>query len=150
MLENRLVMKRVFPELFDNYGILPVDDYPLDLFDTLAAVSPRPLQQPEIVVLTPGIFNSAYFEHAYLAQRMGCELVEGRDLFVDSDDCVYMRTVSGPERVDVIYRRIDDLFLDPEAFRSDSTLGVPGLLRAWRAGSRSWTTPTGSWFTIAR
>ena len=135
MLENRLVMKRVLPELFEDYGILPVDDYPLELFDTLAAVSPRPMEKPEIVVLTPGIFNSAYFEHAYLAQRMGCELVEGRDLFVDNDDCVYMRTVRGPEQVDVIYRRIDDLFLDPEAFRADSMLGVPGLMRAWRAGN---------------
>ncbi|MEM7503967.1 MAG: circularly permuted type 2 ATP-grasp protein [Pseudomonadota bacterium] len=135
MLENRLVMKRVFPELFENYGILPVDDYTSDLFDTLAAVSPRPGEQPNIVVLTPGIYNSAYFEHAYLAQHMGCELVEGRDLFVDTDDCVYMRTVDGPERVDVIYRRIDDLFLDPEAFRPDSSLGVAGLLRAWRAGN---------------
>ena len=85
-------------------------------------------------MLTPGIYNSAYFEHAYLAQQMGCELVEGRDLFVDEDDCVYMRTVDGPERVDVIYRRIDDLFLDPEAFLPESTLGVPGLMRAWKAG----------------
>lgn len=135
MLENRLVMKRVFPELFENYGILPVDDYPSDLYDTLAAVSPRPGEQPVIVVLTPGIYNSAYFEHAYLALNMGCELVEGRDLFVDSDDCVYMRTVDGPERIDVIYRRIDDLFLDPEAFSKDSSLGVPGLMRAWRAGN---------------
>ena len=86
-------------------------------------------------MLTPGIFNSAYFEHAYLAQQMGCELVEGRDLFVDEDDCVYMRTVSGPQRVDVIYRRIDDEFMDPEAFRPDSMLGVHGLLRAWKAGN---------------
>ncbi|ADC61422.1 circularly permuted type 2 ATP-grasp protein [Allochromatium vinosum] len=134
MLENRLVAKRVFPELFEHYAPLPVDDYPSQLFDTLAALSPRPADYPEVVVLTPGIYNSAYFEHAYLAQQMGCELVEGRDLFVDDDDCVYMRTVDGAARVDVIYRRVDDLFLDPEAFRPDSSLGVPGLLRAWKAG----------------
>jgi uncharacterized circularly permuted ATP-grasp superfamily protein len=134
MLENRLVTKRVFPELFDHYRPLPVDDYPSQLFDTLAALSPRPGDYPRVVVLTPGIYNSAYFEHAYLAQQMGCELVEGRDLFVETDDCVYMRTVDGPERVDVVYRRIDDLYLDPEAFLPESTLGVPGLLRAWKAG----------------
>ncbi|NCA71553.1 MAG: circularly permuted type 2 ATP-grasp protein [Sphingobacteriia bacterium] len=134
MLENRLVIKRVLPELFEHYAPLPVDDYPSQLFDTLAALSPRPGDDPTVVVLTPGIYNSAYFEHAYLAQQMGCELVEGRDLFVDSDDCVYMRTVDGPERVDVVYRRIDDLFLDPEAFLPDSALGVPGLMRAWKAG----------------
>jgi len=135
MLENRLVTKRVFPELFENYAPLPVDDYPSQLFDTLAALSPRPADYPEVVVLTPGIYNSAYFEHAYLAQQMGCELVEGRDLVVCEDDCVYMRTVDGLQRVDVIYRRIDDLFLDPEAFRPDSALGVNGLLRAWKAGN---------------
>jgi len=135
MLENRLVTKRVFPELFEDYAPLPVDDYPSQLFDTLAALSPRPADYPEVVVLTPGIYNSAYFEHSYLAQQMGCELVEGRDLFVDEDDCVYMRTVDGPSRVDVIYRRVDDLFLDPQAFRPDSALGVSGLLRAWKAGT---------------
>lgn len=135
MLENRLVTKRVFPELFQELAPLPVDDYPSQLFDTLAALSPRPADYPEVVVLTPGIYNSAYFEHAYLAQQMGCELVEGRDLVVEADDCVYMRTTRGPKRVDVIYRRIDDLFLDPEAFQADSLLGVPGLLRAWRAGN---------------
>ncbi|AGA89537.1 hypothetical protein Thimo_0698 [Thioflavicoccus mobilis 8321] len=135
MLENRLVTKRVFPELFEHYAPLPVDDYPSELFDTLAALSPRPADYPQVVVLTPGIYNSAYFEHAYLAQQMGCELVEGRDLFVADDDCVYMRTVDGPERVDVIYRRVDDLFLDPEAFRPESMLGVPGLVRAWKAGN---------------
>ena len=135
MLENRLVTKRVFPELFETYAPLPVDEYPLQLFDTLAALSPRKTRRPEVVVLTPGIYNSAYFEHAYLAQQMGCELVEGRDLYVDDeDDCVYMRTVSGPQRVDVIYRRIDDDFMDPEAFRPDSMLGVRGLLRAWKNG----------------
>ena len=134
MLENRLVTKRVFPELFEVYSPQPVDDYPSELFDTLAALSPRPGDCPEIVVLTPGIYNSAYFEHAYLAQQMGCELVEGRDLIVGDDDCVYMRNVEGLSRVDVIYRRIDDLFIDPEAFNPDSMLGVPGMMRAWKAG----------------
>jgi uncharacterized circularly permuted ATP-grasp superfamily protein len=135
MLENRQVTKRVFPELFENYSILPVDDYPSQLFDMLASLSPRPSDYPEIVVLTPGIYNSAYFEHSYLAQRMGVELVEGADLVVGDDDCVYMRTIRGLERVDVIYRRIDDLFLDPEAFSPDSLLGVRGLMRAWRKGN---------------
>jgi len=134
MLENRMVAKRVFPELFDTSAILPVDDYPSQLYDTLAALSPRPGDRPTIVLLTPGVFNSAYFEHAYLAQAMGIELVEGSDLFVADDDCTYMRTVYGPQRVDVIYRRVDDLFIDPEAFRPDSVLGVPGLIRSWRAG----------------
>lgn len=135
MLENRAVMKRVFPDLFEHYNILPVDDYPAQLYDTLASISPRPAPYPEVVVLTPGIYNSAYFEHAYLAQQMGVELVEGSDLAVGDDDCVYMRTVDGPARVDVIYRRVDDLFIDPEAFRADSMIGVPGLLRAWRKGN---------------
>lgn len=135
MLENRQVMKRVFPELFELMGILPVDDYPSQLYDCLAALSPRPAERPEVVVLTPGIYNSAYFEHAYLAQQMGAELVEGPDLMVDDDDCVYMRTIEGRARVDVIYRRIDDLFLDPEVFNPDSTLGVPGLMRAWKQGN---------------
>lgn len=134
MIENRMVMKRVFPELFENSSIHPVDDYPNRLYDMLASLSPRPADYPMIVVLTPGIYNSAYFEHSYLAQQMGVELVEGRDLFVDDDDCVYMRTIGGLERVDVIYRRIDDDFLDPEAFNPDSALGVPGLMRAWRNG----------------
>ncbi len=135
MLENRLVTKRVFPELFETYSPLPVDDYPSELFDTLAALSPRPGDNPEIVVLTPGIYNSAYFEHAYLAQQMGCELVEGRDLVVEKDDCVYMRNIEGLSRVDVIYRRIDDDFLDPQVFRPDSMLGVPGLFEAFAAGN---------------
>lgn len=135
MLENRSVTKRVFPELFRHQIIAPVDDYPSDLFDTLAALSPRPGDEPEVVVLTPGIFNSAYFEHSYLAQRMGAQLVEGGDLVVDTDDCVYMRTVDGLTRVDTVYRRINDAFLDPEAFRKDSMLGVPGLIRAWRKGN---------------
>ena len=135
MLENRQVVKRVFPELFESAAILPVDDYPSQLYDMLTALSPRKQERPEVVVLTPGIYNSAYFEHAYLARQMGCELVEGRDLAVDSDDCVYMQTMRGWTRVDVIYRRIDDEFLDPEVFRKDSTLGVPGLMRAWAAGN---------------
>ena len=135
MLENREITKRVLPELFENYSILPVDDYPSQLYSTLASLSPRALRRPCIAVLTPGIFNSAYFEHAYLAQGMGAELVEGSDLFVDTDDCVYMSTVDGPARVDVIYRRIDDDFLDPDSFREDSTLGVPGIMRAWKKGN---------------
>jgi uncharacterized circularly permuted ATP-grasp superfamily protein len=134
MLENRMVAKRVFPELFETSAILPVDDYPAQLYDTLAALSPRPGDTPVIALLTPGVFNSAYFEHAYLAQAMGIELVEGGDLFVADDDCTYMRTVYGPHRVDVVYRRVDDLFIDPEVFRPDSMLGVPGLIRSWRAG----------------
>lgn len=136
MLENRAITKRVLPELFENDDILPVGSYTSNLFDTLAALSPRDIENPEIVVLTPGIYNSAYFEHAFLAQQMGAELVEGSDLFVDKeDDCVYMKTINGPERVDVIYRRIDDLFLDPEAFDGESVLGVPGLMRAWSKGN---------------
>jgi uncharacterized circularly permuted ATP-grasp superfamily protein len=135
MLENRLVMKRVFPELFEDVSILPVDGYPTRLFDTLASLSPRPADYPTVVVMTPGIYNSAYFEHSYLAQQMGVELVAGSDLVVQDDDCVYLRTIGGLERVDVIYRRVDDLFLDPETFRSDSLLGAPGLMRAWRKGN---------------
>ncbi|MEM1404207.1 MAG: circularly permuted type 2 ATP-grasp protein [Pseudomonadota bacterium] len=135
MVENREITKRVLPEIFQNYSILPVDDYPSQLYRTLAALSPRERKRPVIVVLTPGIYNSAYFEHAFLAQGMGAELVEGADLFVQDDDCVYMRTVDGPVRVDVIYRRIDEDFMDPEAFREDSVLGVAGLMRAWHAGN---------------
>jgi uncharacterized circularly permuted ATP-grasp superfamily protein len=134
MLENRLVMKRVYPELFQAYSIQPVDDYPLRLYETLASLSPRTDQEPEVVVLTPGFYNAAYFEHAYLAQQMGAELVEARDLVV-MDEHVYMKTIAGPQRVDVIYRRTDDIFLDPEAFDPESVLGVPGLIRAWRAGN---------------
>lgn len=135
MLENREITKRVLPELFENYSIQPVGDYPSRLHSTLASLSSRKEGRPCIVLLTPGIFNSAYFEHAYLAQAMGVELVEGGDLFVADDDCVYMRTVDGPTRVDVVYRRIDDEFLDPEVFRKDSTLGVAGIMRAWKAGN---------------
>nr|WP_289109730.1 circularly permuted type 2 ATP-grasp protein [uncultured Halomonas sp.] len=134
MLENRNVTKRVLPELFASGKILPVDDYVAQLYDMLAAMSPRPGDDPQVVVLTPGIYNSAYFEHAYLAQQMGVELVQGSDMLVDDDDVVYMRTVEGLRRVDVIYRRVDDEFLDPEAFNPHSMLGVPGLMRAWRAG----------------
>jgi len=134
MLENRLVMKRVFPELFEDYSILPVDGYSTRLFDMLASLSPRPADYPTIVVLTPGIYNSAYFEHSYLAQQMGVELVSGSDLFVGDDDCVYMRTINGRAQVDVIYRRVDDLYMDPEVFHPDSVLGVPGIMRAWRRG----------------
>lgn len=135
MLENRAITKRVLPELFEKIDIARVDDYPARLFDTLVGLSPRKIKKPVIVVLTPGIFNSAYFEHAYLAQQMGVELVEGSDLVVQSDDIVYMKTISGLERVDVIYRRIDDLFLDPEVFDKTSVLGVAGLMRAWRKGN---------------
>ncbi len=135
MLENRLVMKRVFPELFEDCSILPLDGYSTRLFDMLASLSPRPADFPTIVVLTPGIYNSAYFEHSYLAQQLGVELVSGSDLFVGDDDCVYMRTINGRERVDVIYRRVDDLFMDPEVFNPDSKLGVPGIMRAWSKGN---------------
>ena len=135
MLENRSVSKRILPELFEQIDIAPVDDYSAQLFDTLRALSPRAIAKPVVVVLTPGIFNSAYFEHAFLAQQMGCELVEGSDLVVQEDDCVYMKSISGLERVDVIYRRIDDLFIDPEVFNKDSCLGVSGLMRAWTSGN---------------
>jgi len=135
MLENRLLMKSVFPELFEACSVRPVDAYPAQLYDTLAALSPRPGDRPVIAVLTPGIYNSAYFEHSYLAQQMGADLVEGPDLVVGADDCVYMMTIDGLRRVDVIYRRIDDDFLDPETFRPDSALGVRGLMRAWRKGN---------------
>ena len=136
MLENRRVTKRVFPELFENYDILPVTEYPQQLFDMLASLSPRKQAYPEVVVLTPGIYNSAYFEHSFLAQRMGAELVEGNDLVVE-DDHVYMRNIEGLSQVDVIYRRIDDLFLDPSVFNPESTLGVPGLFKAWVKGNVS-------------
>ncbi|MFA5495665.1 MAG: circularly permuted type 2 ATP-grasp protein [Porticoccaceae bacterium] len=134
MLENRAITKRVLPDLFDTEKILPIDDYPANLLEALTSLSPRRSSRPSIVVLTPGIYNSAYFEHSFLAQQMGAELVEGSDLVVGEDDCVYMKTVDGLERVDVVYRRIDDLFLDPEVFNPDSVLGVPGLMRAWKKG----------------
>lgn len=134
MLENRAITKRVLPELFEQEDILPIDGYSSHLFDMLRSLAPEGVSKPNIAVLTPGIFNSAYFEHSFLAQQMGIELVEGSDLVVDDNDEVFMRTISGLEPVHVIYRRIDDLFLDPEAFNPDSVLGVPGLMRAWKAG----------------
>jgi len=133
VLENRMVAKRVFPELFRSYSIEPVDSYIGSLNALLSSLSPAP-GEPTMAVLTPGVHNSAYFEHAFLAQQLGIELVEGSDLVVLEDDTVYMRTVGGLERVDVVYRRIDELFLDPEVFRRDSYVGVPGLMRAWRKG----------------
>lgn len=135
MLENRSLMKRVLPELFEKVDIAPVGDYTSQLFEALTSLSPRKVRNPVIAVLTPGIFNSAYFEHAFLAQKMGAELVIGSDLVVQDDDCVYMKTIAGLERVDVIYRRIDDTFLDPDVFNKDSMLGVAGLMRAWKAGN---------------
>ncbi len=135
MLENREAMLRLAPDLVSRHRIAPVSRYPEDLFETLCSVSPRGGQQdPCVVVLTPGPHNSAYYEHAFLADEMGVELVEGVDLFVD-DAVVYMRTTEGPQRVDVVYRRLDEDFLDPQAFRSDSLLGVPGLFAAYRAGN---------------
>ena len=134
VLENRATTKRVFSELFANQSILPVDAYPERLRRILASLCPH-RDDPVIAVLTPGIYNSAYFEHSFLARAMGIPLVEGRDMYVDERDRVMLRTVEGPVQVDVIYRRVDDLFLDPEVFRVDSTLGTPGLMRAWRAGN---------------
>ncbi len=134
MLENRKMMMRLFPELFSRHRVAPVAHYPDLLLETLRSVAPAAVNDPTVVVLTPGMYNSAYFEHAFLAQQMGIELVEGQDLFVD-DNFVYMRTTQGPKRVDVIYRRVDDDFLDPLAFRADSTLGCAGLLSAYRAGN---------------
>ena len=133
MIEDRKMMMRLFPELFSRQKIAPVEHYPDMLLENLRTVAPRDVENPTVVVLTPGAYNSAYFEHTFLAQQMGIELVEGRDLFVQ-DDTVFMRTTQGPQRVDVIYRRLDDDFLDPLAFRKDSMLGVPGLLAAYRAG----------------
>ncbi len=133
MLENRNMMMRLFPDLFARHRVAPVAHYPDFLLDNLRSVAPHGVIDPTVVLLTPGMHNSAYFEHAFLAQQMGIELVEGQDLFV-LDNAVYMRTTRGPQRVDVIYRRIDDDFLDPLAFRADSSLGVPGLLAVYRAG----------------
>jgi uncharacterized circularly permuted ATP-grasp superfamily protein len=133
VLENRQVLKATFPEVFEDSRVRPVDDYPSRLLDTLQSLAPPGIASPTVVVLTPGIYNSAYFEHAFLAQQMGVELVEGRDLTV-ANGVVQMRTTRGLERVDVIYRRIDDAFLDPQVFRADSLLGVPGLMEVYRAG----------------
>jgi uncharacterized circularly permuted ATP-grasp superfamily protein len=136
VLENRDVLKRGFPDLFANYAVSPVDDYPTRLLDVLRHVAPRGNERPNIVVLTPGIYNSAYFEHTLLARRMGVELVEGRDLIV-VDNVVYLKTTRGFERVDVIYRRVDDDYIDPLYFLPDSSLGVTGLMNAYRAGNVS-------------
>lgn len=133
MLENRKMMMRLFPELFSQHRVAPVAHYPDLLLDTLRSVAPPGVADPTVVVMTPGMYNSAYFEHAFLAQQMGVELVEGQDLFVDGG-FVYMRTTRGPKRVDVIYRRIDDDFLDPQVFRADSQLGCAGLVGAYKAG----------------
>jgi uncharacterized circularly permuted ATP-grasp superfamily protein len=135
MLENREITMRLFPELVGRHDIAPVDHYPAELLATLRSVAPaRTVGEPNVVVLTPGIYNSAYYEHTYLSDRMGVDLVEGPDLFVH-DNLVYMRTTAGPQRVDVIYRRIDDAFLDPLTFNPTSVLGVPGLMTAMRAGN---------------
>ena len=136
MLENRETMMHLFPDLFRTNRVAPVERYPEDLRATLESVAPTNLdREPTIAVLTPGLHNSAYFEHSFLAQQMGVELVEGQDLFV-RDEFLYAHTTRGPQRVDVVYRRIDDDFLDPLAFRSDSMLGVPGLLTADRKSTR--------------
>ncbi len=134
MLTGRQVMKRIFPKVFRQSGVMPIEGYPQALLQSLNALAPEGRDEPTIVLLTPGVFNSAYFEHTFLARQMGIELVEGRDLIVH-DNIVYMRTTSGLTRVDVIYRRIDDDFIDPLAFRNDSILGVPGLFNAYRAGN---------------
>ncbi|MFC5519325.1 circularly permuted type 2 ATP-grasp protein [Polaromonas jejuensis] len=136
MLEDRKMMMRLFPELFSENRVAPVAHYPDLLLETLRAMAPPATAEPTVVVLTPGMYNSAYFEHAFLAQQMGVELVEGQDLFV-KDNFVYMRTTRGPKRVDVIYRRVDDDFLDPLAFRPNSTLGCAGLLNVYRSGNVS-------------
>ena len=135
MLENREIMMRLFPELFSRHHIAPVEKYPDELLATLKSVAPaKTAGDPEVVLLTPGVFNSAYYEHSFLADKLGVELVEGRDLFV-KDEIVFMRTTQGARRVDVIYRRIDDDFIDPLTFRPDSALGVPGLMSAYQAGN---------------
>ncbi len=133
MLENRKMMMRLFPDLFARNRVAPIAHYPDLLLENLRSVAPQGVADPTVVLLTPGMYNSAYFEHAFLAQQMGIELVEGQDLFVQ-DNAVFMRTTRGPRRVDVIYRRVDDDFLDPLAFRTDSSLGVPGLLGVYREG----------------
>ena len=134
VLENRSVMKRLFPQIFARTRIRSVDDYPRQLQRALCDLAPCEPEEAHLAVLTPGAFNSAYFEHSFLARRMGCDLVQGSDLFVDNDR-VYLKTTAGPQQVDVIYRRIDDDFLDPEVFNPDSMLGVPGLMRAYAAGN---------------
>lgn len=145
MLENRNVTKRVFPNLFKAHDIRAVSEYPSALCAMLQSIAPSGREaNAEIAVLTPGVYNSAYFEHSFLARTMGAELVEGGDLYVDDDDCVCMRMIDGPKRVDTIYRRIDDIFIDPEVFRADSMLGVPGIMRAWRKGNVALANAPGS------
>ncbi|MDQ2954561.1 MAG: circularly permuted type 2 ATP-grasp protein [Pseudomonadota bacterium] len=135
MLENREIMLRLFPELFSRHRVAPVENYPDELLATLQSIAPESApHEPNVVLLTPGVYNSAYYEHSFLADKLGIELVEGRDLFV-KNEVVHMRTTQGAKRVDVIYRRIDDDFLDPLAFRPDSGLGVPGLMSAYQAGN---------------
>jgi uncharacterized circularly permuted ATP-grasp superfamily protein len=143
MLTNRRVMKRTFPRLFQSYGVRPIEHYPQQLLATLRSLAPEGRPEPNIVLLTPGVFNSAYFEHTYLARQMGIDLVEGRDL-VTHANIVYMRTTDGLKRVDVIYRRVDDDFSDPLIFRSDSTLGCGGLFNAYRAGNVTVTNAFGT------
>jgi uncharacterized circularly permuted ATP-grasp superfamily protein len=143
MLEDRKMMMRLFPEAFSALPIAPIEHYPDLLLETLRSSAPPGVDAPSVVVLTPGMYNSAYFEHAFLAQQMGVELVEGKDLFVD-DGLVFMRTTQGPQRVDVIYRRIDDDFLDPLVFRANSTLGVPGIMSVVRTGRVTLTNAVGT------
>jgi len=143
MLTNRQVIKNIFPTLFNRYDVQPVDQYGQALLATLRSLAPAHRPDPTIVLLTPGVYNSAYFEHTFLARQMGIELVEGRDLFVH-DNVVYMRTTGGPRRVDVVYRRLDDDFLDPLAFRADSQLGVAGIFNAFRAGNVAVTNAVGT------
>ena len=143
MLANRSVMARSFPKLLDGLNVRPIGHYATELLKTLRSLSPRDISHPNIVVLTPGQYNSAYFEHAYLAQQMGVQLVEGRDLFV-ADNRVWMRTTKGREQVDVIYRRIDDTFLDPNVFNKDSLLGVAGIIDVYRAGHVALTNAVGT------
>lgn len=135
MLENRAVAKRAFSDVFQRQSILPVDEYPDQLHRLLRSLAPDDVSDPTVVVLTPGVYNSAYFEHSFLARRMGVPLLEGSDLVVGDDDVVYMRTIAGLQRVDVIYRRVGDQFLDPEVFEPSSMLGCAGLMRAWKAGT---------------
>jgi len=134
VLQNRAVMKRNFPQIFATSKVRPVNDYPAKLYQMLRWLAPDHIENPTVAVLTPGVYNSAYYEHSFLAHQMGVELVEGRDLMVD-DGIVYMRTTDGPQRVDVIYRRVDDTFIDPAVFRKDSVLGVKGLMDAYRRGN---------------
>ncbi len=143
VLENRAVLKRILPDAFHTMKVRPVSDYGDHLYKTLKHIAPDGRDEPNIIVLTPGIYNSAYFEHAYLAQQMGVTLAQGSDLVVE-DDVVYMRTTQGLQRVDVIYRRIDDEFIDPEVFRKESLLGVPGIMRAYAKGNVALANPPGT------